>query len=86
MLVQGRVQGVGFRWFVRERAAALGLAGWVRNTPGGDVEIAARGAEGQIADLVSAAGQGPRGARVTQVVRLDPPAGAEYPVPFRITP
>ena len=40
-LVKGRVQGVGFRWFVQREAAELGLRGWVRNTDDGHVEVLA---------------------------------------------
>jgi len=36
-IVRGRVQGVGFRWFVEREAAMLGLAGWVRNSDDGTV-------------------------------------------------
>src|ERR1700722_7577787 len=42
-LIQGRVQGVGFRWFVHQEAAGLGLRGWVRNTEDGHVEVVAAG-------------------------------------------
>ena len=38
-LVKGRVQGVGFRWFVQYEAARIGLRGWVRNTEDGEVEV-----------------------------------------------
>jgi len=41
-LVKGRVQGVGFRWFVQREAAELELRGWVRNTDAGHVEVVAR--------------------------------------------
>ena len=44
-LVKGRVQGVGFRWFVQREAAEIGLRGWVRNTEDGHVEIVAAGTE-----------------------------------------
>ena len=42
-LIQGRVQGVGFRWFVHREASELELRGWVRNTEDGDVEVGRRG-------------------------------------------
>ncbi len=44
-LIKGRVQGVGFRWFVHREAAALNLRGWVRNTEDGHVEVVAAGDE-----------------------------------------
>jgi acylphosphatase len=82
--VVGKVQGVGFRWFVREAARRAGLAGWVRNHADGRVEIAASGTENAIADLVSAARTGPPGARVDHVAEL-PAAGLdELPRPFTV--
>ena len=42
-LVRGRVQGVGFRWFVEREAHILGIAGWVRNNADGSVEVLAMG-------------------------------------------
>lgn len=78
------MQGVGFRWFVRQQAESLGLAGWIRNTNDGAVEVAAQGEAHAIEKLVSVAGQGPPGSVVTSVAHLVPPAGAEYPNPFRI--
>jgi acylphosphatase len=62
--VTGAVQGVGFRWFVRERARRLGLAGWVRNLPDGSVEVAAAGDSGQIDLLRGELLRGPDGADV----------------------
>lgn len=65
--VSGVVQGVGFRWFVRERARRLGLAGWVRNLPDGSVEVAASGDEGQLVLLRGELERGPPGASIESV-------------------
>jgi acylphosphatase len=67
-LVKGRVQGVGFRWFVQREAAELGLRGWVKNTDQGDVEIVAAGDEAVLAELRVALRKGSRGSRVDAVV------------------
>jgi acylphosphatase len=67
-LIRGRVQGVGFRWFVHREAAELGLRGWVRNTDGGDVEVVAAGDEETIADLRVELRRGSRGSRVDAVI------------------
>ena len=65
VVVRGRVQGVGFRWFVRETARGLDLAGWVRNRPDGAVEVEADGNDAAIARLRAALSQGPEGAAVS---------------------
>ena len=65
--VTGIVQGVGFRWFVRERARRLGLAGWVRNLSDGSVEVAATGDSHQLDLLRGELRRGPSGARVDYV-------------------
>lgn len=67
-LIQGRVQGVGFRWFVQREASELELRGWVRNTEDGDVEVVAAGEPADLDDLRSSLKQGPRGSRVDRVV------------------
>ena len=67
VLVRGRVQGVGFRWYVREVARDLGLAGWVRNRPDGAVEVAAEGDVRMIDRLREMLRTGPSGATVTAV-------------------
>ena len=82
--VVGRVQGVGFRWFVRENAVKLGIAGWVKNTSSGDVEVAASGDEAKLAILEAAVSRGPAGANVQHVARIAPPSAITYPSPFRI--
>ena len=67
-LVKGRVQGVGFRWFVQQEAFEIGLRGWVRNTDDGHVEVVASGSPEDIADLRAALRKGSRGSRVDAVV------------------
>jgi acylphosphatase len=67
-LVKGRVQGVGFRWFVQREAAEIGLRGWVRNTDEGDVEVVASGTAEEIAELKAALRKGSRGSRVDAVM------------------
>ncbi len=78
------MQGVGFRWFVRERARRLGLAGWVRNEPDGSVEVAASGTPEAIAQLRLTLVAGPPGARVDELRELSAVAVGEFPQPFII--
>ena len=78
------MQGVGFRWFVRERARRLDLAGWVANRPDGTVELAAAGASEALSQLREAVRQGPPGSHVTDLVTLDPPSASELERPFTI--
>jgi len=66
-LVKGRVQGVGFRWFVHQEAAEIGLRGWVRNTDQGHVEIVAAGKPEELTELKDALRKGSRGSRVDAV-------------------
>ena len=67
-LVQGRVQGVGFRWFVQREASELGLQGWVRNTEDGHVEVLAAGKPADLDELRASLRSGPRGSRVDRVI------------------
>ncbi len=76
-LVRGRVQGVGFRWFVEAEARTLGLAGWVRNNPDGCVEVLAAGSREQLAALRSRLAQGPRASRVDAVDESEAAAQAD---------
>jgi acylphosphatase len=66
-LVRGRVQGVGFRWFVEREAHILGIAGWVRNNADSSVEVLAMGTHDQLVGLRSRLREGPRAARVDDV-------------------
>ena len=66
-VVRGRVQGVGFRWFVEREAHMLGIAGWVRNNHDGSVEVLAQGTRDQLSGLHSRLREGPRAARVDAV-------------------
>ncbi|HUO51761.1 MAG TPA: acylphosphatase [Gemmatimonadaceae bacterium] len=68
--VRGLVQGVGFRWFARERARRLGVAGWVRNRSDGSVEVAAQGPDDAVNAFLANLAEGPAGARVDAVIRL----------------
>jgi len=66
-LVSGRVQGVGYRYFIARQAAGLGVAGWVRNLPDGRVEALAQGDEPALAAFEGRLWEGPPSARVTAV-------------------
>jgi acylphosphatase len=63
--IEGRVQGVGFRYFTQEKAIALALTGWVRNLPDGSVEAWAQGPRGVIEEWLKALQKGPPLGRVT---------------------
>ena len=78
-LIKGRVQGVGFRWFVHREASELDLRGWVRNTEDGDVEVVAAGDMADLAELRASLRSGPRGSRVDHVIEhyLDESEAAE---------
>ena len=74
-IVRGRVQGVGFRWFVEREAAAIGVVGWVRNNEDSTVELVAVGDPEQLARLKASLQAGPRASRVDQVEELEPAPG-----------
>ena len=82
--ISGRVQGVGFRWFVREEARRLGLSGWVKNLPSGEVEVAAAGEPSSVARLRVALEVGPSGAEVSALDELADGVATPLPYPFSI--
>lgn len=67
LLIEGLVQGVGYRYAFADRANALGLAGWVRNRSNGAVEASVHGPEPALQEIIAWAHQGPRAARVDRV-------------------
>jgi len=76
-VVRGRVQGVGFRWFVVRSAEVLGLTGWVRNLEDRSVEVVAEGPSATLDQLTLALSEGPPGARVESIdQRRDPATGS----------
>ena len=70
-IIKGRVQGVGFRWFVHREAGVRGLKGWVRNTDGGEVEVMVAGSEEKLDELRAELERGSRGSRVDAVYGRD---------------
>lgn len=84
VIVEGRVQGVGYRAFVVDEAQARGLMGWVRNLRDGSVEMVLSGGEADIASMIAACRRGPRLAAVTNV-EVQPVAEAGWP-DFAIRP
>ena len=83
-LVQGVVQGVGFRWFVARHAERLGLSGWVRNRADGTVEVLASGEAGLLVERARLLEEGPIGARVDRVETLEAPHEPQLPNVFHI--
>jgi len=67
VIIDGRVQGVGYRAWVETEAMSRGLSGWVRNRRDGTVEAAFQGDEASVAAMIAACRSGPRMARVENV-------------------
>lgn len=79
LVVRGRVQGVGFRYFVVREAGRLGLAGYARNLDDGAVEVYAEGARARLEALCAELERGPAAARVTRVeARYGPARGGHH--------
>jgi acylphosphatase len=66
-IVRGEVQGVGYRYFARRQASALGLRGYARNRADGTVEVVAEGPRPQLERLLAELWRGPGAARVAEV-------------------
>lgn len=82
--VTGTVQGVGYRWFVRERADAHGVTGWVRNRRDGSVEAELHGSATQVGAVVRELREGPPHAVVASVETTDLTEPASAPTGFSI--
>jgi acylphosphatase len=83
-VVRGRVQGVGFRWFVFREADRLGLGGFVRNLPDGAVEVVSQGPNEALDALERLVTRGPTMARVDGVERSEVPVELQVPKSFDI--
>ena len=82
--VTGRVQGVGYRAWAAETAAALRLAGWVRNRRDGSVEALVAGSADDVEAFLAACREGPRAAVVTDVA--SEPVEGPVPSGFSVLP
>jgi acylphosphatase len=80
--ISGRVQGVGFRWFVEREATRIGVSGWVRNLDDGRVEVLATGSKKQLGELLARLYQGPRAAEVRGIEEseAEPSGGAGFSI------
>ena len=68
MVIIGKVQGVGFRYFVLRQAQELGINGWVSNKPNGDVEALAQGDKEDLEQFIAKVKQGPSFSSVDDVI------------------
>jgi len=71
LIISGRVQGVGFRYFCLEQAERLGITGHAQNRSDGSVEVEAQGTEEKLEQFATAVSIGPRQARITNIERED---------------
>jgi acylphosphatase len=76
--VRGRVQGVGYRWFVLRAAERLGVHGFARNLPSGEVEVRAQAEPGVLEEFKKELERGPHAARVSEVIEQDLPVSDHY--------
>jgi acylphosphatase len=78
LVISGRVQGVGFRWFTRDVAVREGVTGWVRNLPDGRVEAVIEGDSDAVTRVEQLLRRGPPGARVETVNTIAEEPGGTY--------
>lgn len=86
LMIEGRVQGVGYRYAFSERAAELGLAGWVRNRSNGAVEACVDGPADALDAIIAWAHHGPASARVSKVTVANSAGNGALPAQFEIRP
>jgi len=86
LMIEGLVQGVGYRYAFAERAAALGLAGWVRNRSSGAVEASVHGPSDAVQSIIDWSHKGPSAARVSHVHVADDAEPAPPGATFDIRP
>ena len=82
VILEGRVQGVGFRWWTRREATGLGLRGTVRNLADGSVEVHEAGPADTVAAFLLTLQGGPQGSLVTRVSAVEPTL--DLPEDFRV--
>lgn len=82
VIVAGRVQGVGFRWFAKETADSLGLTGWVHNREDGTVEAEAQGTDAKLDEFIERLQTGNTAARVDSLETK--PAAVKHEAAFKI--
>ena len=78
VFIRGRVQGVGFRAFTKERADELGVKGWVKNLLDGRVESVMQGKSDAVEKLLESVRRGPRSARVDGLEMKDEAIGQKF--------
>lgn len=78
LIISGIVQGVGFRWFIKEQAALSGITGWAKNTDDGSVEVVFAGKKGNIENMVAICKKGPQLAKIKSVTVSWEKGGEEY--------
>jgi len=86
LVIEGLVQGVGYRVSMANKAEALGLSGWVRNRRDGTVEACVFGSEEAIDAIINWSKRGPQGAQVRNVTVSETTESPHLNAPFKIIP